>query len=267
MSWFVEIGKAFNGALALVNPRSFFNPAKPKITANIICKDSIKTIAACLESLHDIVDEIVVIDTGSSDGTLDILTNYPTVKLIKEPKFQGYSYHRNQAIANSNGDWILAMDSDEFISEELRTQLKTITQTKLYSGFKFYRRWIDQIKGGEYGIPTATYINSGKYRGRYTASLRLFRKHEGVQYQGDLHEAVFGLETYRIKKFKPNKNLIYHLDVAINSIEQRLYKVLSRNNQLKGSGHPEEYLPELFDLESKQVPVEDQQFLALTLLN
>lgn len=252
-----EIRKTIDAAKSFCDLSTLSNPINPKISANIICKDNIKSIELCLQSIKDTVDEIVVIDGGSKDGTLEILEKY-NCKVIHNHDWQGYSHQRNLAIENSIGDWILVLDSDEFLSHEFKNNLSKLVNSKVYSGYRFYRRWIQPSQS--HGPTTSTdsiikqntkealfYINATEVKGRYKPCLRLFRKSPETRFKGPIHEAIHGLEKSRIKKFDPEQNYIYHLDVAINSFEERFEKTLKRNQDLKGSGHPEEYLPELFN--------------------
>lgn len=258
-----EIFKLLKGLESFFDLSSLGNPgSKARISANIICKNNIQTINYTLLSLVNVVDELIIIDTGSSDGTIELIRkilkeNFPKHKLILEDKFQGYSYHRNQAIKESSGDWVLVLDSDEFLSTNLQKQLRKLSQTKIYSAYKFYRRWVCSFSQS-----SAEYIFTTKFKGRYKSIIRFFRKLNKVEYRGEIHEAVFGLETKRIKTIKENIATVYHLDVAINSFESRSEKVNQRELLLKGSGHPEEYLPELFDIQTKAVPLEDFSFIS-----
>jgi glycosyltransferase involved in cell wall biosynthesis len=249
---------------------SLNNPGtRSKITANIICKNNITSIASCLQSLVNVVDEIVIIDTGSTDGTVEFIEVFlnerfdktkQSYTLVKENYFQSYSYHRNQAILLSKGDWILVIDSDEYLSSSLQKILKQLVSTKIYSAYRFYRRWIKTINA-----KSAEYIFTKRFKGRYKSITRLFRNLPEIKYQGELHEAVFGLEGKRVKTINENIATLYHLDTAINSYQTRLEKVQSRETILAGSGHPEEYLPELFNIPVKKVPDEDYNYCCSSL--
>lgn len=184
------------------------------------------------------MEEIVVVDSGSDDGTLEYLETINKVKFIKRKTFEGYSQHRNMALKESRSSWILVLDSDEYLSKSFLETVGDLIKTKIYSGYRIYRRWL---------INENSYINLFDYRGRFTSSLRLFRNFKNIEYRGHLHEAVFGLEMKRIKKLSKDTAYIYHLDLMENSLEERIEKVLRREKTLKGSGHPEEYLPELYN--------------------
>ena len=87
-------------------------PVRRGISACIITKDAGKTIERCLRSLEGAVDEIVVVDSGSGDDTLEICQRY-TDKVYRT-RFEGnFADLRNQAAAHASGPWILALDADE----------------------------------------------------------------------------------------------------------------------------------------------------------
>ena len=252
-----ELIKLKNIVLSLFDLSSFTNLTQSqKISVNILCKNNAKSILICLESVINCVDEIIIIDTGSNDGTIELIKNFFKLhdcqyKLIEEQNFKGYSHHRNQAIKESSGNWILVLDSDEYLSKDFQNQLRTLCSSCIFSAYKIFRRWISQIDSQE-----AWFTNTKKFKGRYKSIIRLFKKSESVEYRGEIHEAVFGLEKKRIKNLN-EKLCFYHLDVAINNYETRKNKVEQREKLLKGSGHAEEYLPENFDIEYQKVPYSD----------
>ena len=93
--------------------------------------------------------------------------------------------------------------------------------------------------------------------------MRIFRNVPEARFEGVIHESTSGLEKRRVKKFSKDKNYIYHLDVAINSYDARLDKVQKREAIQKGSGHPEEYLPENYELAAQVVPSSDLEYMEL----
>lgn len=264
-----EIKKLTEKLQAIFDLKSFSNPKKPSIALNMISKNNENVIKAALNSCTDVVDEMIVVDTGSTDSTKEIIRSYANVKLIVEDEFKGYSYHRNQAIEATSSDWILVIDSDEYLSQHLRANLRELIKTKYYGLYRMYSRWINKVYEKEYD-PSELFCNSKygatyvaptkKYRGRYNLRNRIFRNFPGVEFRGEVHESIFGHETMRVKDLERDF-AVYHLDVAINSLEQRLEKTLKRNELKPGTAYPEEYLPELYDFKYLEVPEEDLKML------
>jgi glycosyltransferase involved in cell wall biosynthesis len=251
-----EFIKVKDRLASLLDSSSLSNPDQPTIAVNIICKNNENCIELALASCMSFADEIIVVDTGSTDSTLAILKKYSKVKVIAEAEFKGYSYHRNQAIKSSTSDWILIIDSDEFVGKKLQDEFKNLAKTKIYSAYRFYYRWVSHLDNN-----SATYHRPvKKIKGRFNPRLRFFRRLANVRYEGEIHEAVFGLETKRIKDLSQDLAL-YHLDVLLNSFETRSAKALARNKLKAGAALAEEYLPELFKMKNFKVPDDDQQLI------
>jgi glycosyltransferase involved in cell wall biosynthesis len=85
---------------------------KQKLTLCMIVKNEEKFLRGCLESVKDIVDEIVIVDTGSTDKTVEIAKEYTSL-VVNEPWRDDFSHHRNTALKYATGDWVLQIDADE----------------------------------------------------------------------------------------------------------------------------------------------------------
>lgn len=111
----------------------------PKISAVIITFNEEKYIEQCIQSVKDVADEIVVIDSLSTDRTPEICKKLG-VKFIEQP-FLGYKEQKNFALKQASNDFILSLDADEALSIELKDEilkLKSSECTK-YAGYYFNR--------------------------------------------------------------------------------------------------------------------------------
>ena len=109
------------------------HPAAP-ITATILTKDSELLLTRVLRSLHW-CDEIVVLDTGSTDRTASIARSFANVSLHRlAAGFPGFGGARRHAVALAGNDWILSVDSDEVVSPELAAEISSL---RLDSGFVY----------------------------------------------------------------------------------------------------------------------------------
>ena len=95
-----------------------------KISACIISFNEEKKIEDCLKSLQPVVDEIIIVDSNSTDGTLDIARRY--TDKISQHDFIGYGKQKNLALDEATHDWVISLDCDERLSEELQDSLLTI---------------------------------------------------------------------------------------------------------------------------------------------
>lgn len=98
----------------------------PKLSVTIITLNEERNIGRCIESVKGIADDIVVLDSGSTDNTIAICEQLG-VRHIYAP-WQNYSYARNLAADNCKHNWILALDADEAISPELKLSLLKIKE-------------------------------------------------------------------------------------------------------------------------------------------
>ena len=78
----------------------------------MIVKNEESCLGRCLKSARDFVDEIIVVDTGSTDRTVAIAESYGA-RIYRHPWENDFSKHRNQSLAYATGDWVLQLDADE----------------------------------------------------------------------------------------------------------------------------------------------------------
>jgi glycosyltransferase involved in cell wall biosynthesis len=96
-------------------------PRTTPISAVVICLNEADRIARCLESLT-FCDEIVVVDSGSMDGTREIARKYTPI-VIEQP-FLGYVKQKNFALDRVKNDWVICLDADEALSPELAANIR-----------------------------------------------------------------------------------------------------------------------------------------------
>lgn len=95
-----------------------------KISAIIVAKNEAHDIMACIESVKNFAEEIIVFDSGSTDGTQDIC-RASGVKLF-ETDWPGDGPQKNRALDQATSEWVLCLDADERISAELKTEIISI---------------------------------------------------------------------------------------------------------------------------------------------
>lgn len=108
-----------------------------QISVIILTKNSQKYLKECLEELK-MFDEIIVLDNGSSDGTLKIAKDYPNVKIIEHP-FIGFGPLKNLAVKHARHNWIFSIDSDEIAKPELIEEIKRIDPKEILNIYAVYR--------------------------------------------------------------------------------------------------------------------------------
>lgn len=110
------------------------NTEMPQLSVVIITFNEEKNIGRCLESIQGIADDVVIVDSFSTDATESISKKH-NVNFISR-KWEGYSDTKNFANAQAKFDWVLSLDADEALSEELK---KSILKIKLESELKTYK--------------------------------------------------------------------------------------------------------------------------------
>jgi glycosyltransferase involved in cell wall biosynthesis len=109
----------------------------PQLSVVIITFNEELNIKRCLESILAIADDIVVVDSFSTDKTEEICKQY-NVKFIQR-KWEGYSATKNFANSQAQYDWILSLDADEALSEELKKSILKIKKKAETETYKFNR--------------------------------------------------------------------------------------------------------------------------------
>lgn len=99
------------------------NPPRKKLSVTIIAYNEEKNIRDCLESIKW-ADEIILVDSESNDKTVDIAKNFTDKIFIR--KWEGYSSQRNFSLQQATNEWVLSLDADERISDELKNEIEKI---------------------------------------------------------------------------------------------------------------------------------------------
>lgn len=159
------------------------------LSAIIITKNEQNNIKQCLESIKGIVDEIILVDSYSSDKTIEIAKRYTNNIFLK--KFENdFSAQRNFALTKAKGDWILSIDADETLSKPLKKVIPKLIKNKNYLGYLIPRRnYINNKKWLEYGLFYPDY------------QLRLFKKNE-IKFNNKADEYP-NVDSNCIKKILP----------------------------------------------------------------
>jgi len=109
----------------------------PEISAVIITLNEELNIERCLQTVRDIADEIIVVDSFSTDRTEEICSQY-SVNFSRHP-FEGYKEQKQYAINQARFDHILLIDADEALSDELRASILLAKMQWTHDGYSFNR--------------------------------------------------------------------------------------------------------------------------------
>lgn len=162
-----------------------------KISAVIITKNEAQNIAACISSLT-CVDEIVVMDTGSTDNTVSICESMGAI--VHSTSWSGFGPAKRKAVEAAAHDWILSIDADEVLSPALSTEIVRMKT----DGFGIYSYRIKRLS--YYLGQPINYCGWNKDQ-----PLRLFNRLQGTFNDAPVHESVI---TSAPKQ--TCKNLMHH---------------------------------------------------------
>jgi len=149
------------------------------VSVVVITKNEENSIKDCLESAYGWASEIIVVDDESLDKTVEIVKNYTDKVFIRMMDNEGK--HRNWAYSQARNRWVLSLDADERLTEELKDEIRAILNQEdiEFDGFTISRR--NYI--GNYWV---------KYGGWYPgAQLRLFRKDKFKYEEVEVHPRVY----------------------------------------------------------------------------
>ena len=136
-----------------------------------------KHLARALRSVAKVAHEIVVVDSGSTDKTLEIAKVYEAKIFYR--KFDNYASQKNFAAGKASGDWILALDGDEIVEEKLLDEIKTAVESDQFAAYSIPRK----------NIIFGKFVKHTRWQPELDRHVWLFRKDSG-SWSGHVHEEV-----------------------------------------------------------------------------
>ncbi|WP_238650434.1 glycosyltransferase [Paenibacillus piscarius] len=229
------------------------------ISLCMIVKNEEAVLARCLDTIHDIVDEINIVDTGSTDSTVEIAKRY-TDRVFFFPWTGNFAAARTESFKHATKEYILFLDADDVILEEDREKLRKLKETldpSVDSVSMFYDAGTDA-----YGNVTLRYRRN-----------RLVRRDRNFQWKGEAHQylEVYGKiinENISVTHKKIKHSVGRNLNIYKTRIERgdtfspRDY--FYYGNELRENGHPEEAI-KAYDknIEMKEGWVEDKFYACI----
>jgi len=211
-----------------------------KLSCYILVKNHANMIRYPIESVYPHVDELIIIDSGSTDGTLDIAREY-TDKIYYN-KLEDFSKQRNFALSKCTGDWTFYLDTDEVVGENFPNLRKYFN--KKYNTLLTPRYYLVNLN------PPSFLCHSKDYY--FDWQQRTVRKTENAHYVNPIHHQLKGAHP----RLKVTDVHIFHLDFLLHTYEQRMKKVEFYESVDPGSGGGKYYLFE--DCPYKTAPVMEQ---------
>ncbi len=197
----------------------------------IITKNEALHIGRCLDSVSW-ADEIIVLDSGSEDNTVEICRRYTDKVFVTD--WPGFGIQKQRALDHAQGDWVFSIDADEVVSSELKAEIQTAMVQSSFNGYEIPR--LSSYCGKQ--------MRHGGWYPDYV--LRLFKRetgcftdnvvHERIVVQGDvgqltvplLHDAFINLEEvlHKVNSYSSlGANMLYEKKVS-SSLGKAIFKGL-----------------------------------------
>lgn len=148
------------------------------ISLCMIVKNEETVLKRCLDSVADLVEELIIVDTGSTDATMEIAASYPHAKLYEFAWIDDFSAARNFAFSKATKEYIYSADADEVLDEENRERFRMLKQALLPEVEIVQMKYGNQLQFG------TVYNYDEEYRPK------LFKRLREFVWQEAIHETV-----------------------------------------------------------------------------
>lgn len=193
-----------------------------KLSLCTIAKNEATSLPKCLGSVRDVVDEMVVLDTGSTDRTPQIAREFGA-RVYNFQWCNDFAAARNEALKYLQGDWILVLDADEELTPEIVPQIKQAILQTNYLVVNLVRHEI------------------GAEQSPYSLVSRLFRNHPAVRFSRPYH-AIIDDSVVQLLQREPQWQVGYLPDVAILHHGYQPSAIASKNKLQIARSAMESYL-------------------------
>lgn len=236
------LGKENTRVNGIIKQHVFTNTERPEkypdISLVLIVKNEEKDLPRCLDSFKDIVKEIIIVDTGSTDRTVEIAKSYGA-RVEYFEWCDDFAAARNESLKYASCEWILRTDADEYIEESEKIKLLHCANSGLADA---------------YICPTISIVEKGE---DVVENVRLIKNHLGITYEYPIHETIAmsmnrkGLTQCLVNiNFKHTGYMSTEPDMMVNKIKRNI-EVCNKYLVI----HPDDYYVRLIrDLLSMDEP-------------
>lgn len=216
----------------------------PSLSVIMIVKNEAHRLGRCLESVKDVAEEILVADTGSTDGTIELARGLGA-RVITIPWRNDFAEARNRTIAAASGDWLLHLDADEVLDPDGARRIRDLVDQDgvgadaievtlaNYCDDPRAWRWVPIPAGSRYAGGFSGYIE--------TTLLRLFRNRRGFEYREPVHENITESVLERGGRIRREGIVIHHYGYdpqdSRTGVKAAFYLAIAR---AKREAHPDD---------------------------
>lgn len=177
-----------------------------QITGCLIVKNEEETVERCIKSILPIIDELIIVDTGSTDRTIEIVRKY-TNHIHFYQWNDNFAEVRNFAISKATKEWIIFPDADEYFNDK--------SQKNILNTIKKVNRSADALMVSGYNINPVTNEIKEKFN-----VIRIFRNKQNIKYTGRIHEYLKKTGNFVVVDCTDNINF-YHTGYNIEVVRSK----------------------------------------------
>ena len=198
----------------------------------MITKNEEKYLQQCLSSVKDFVDEIIVVDTGSTDKTKEIAKKF-SANVFDFKWVDDFSAARNESLKRATKDWILVLDADEKLAKKDLEKLKELTIDENYVAYYFViRTYTDESSAAGWSSSKEDDYEESRCASGWFATkmVRMFKNRSNIYFDGVIHETVRD-SIEDAGKIKESDFPIHHFGRLTNeksSFKKELYQKLTK---------------------------------------
>ena len=205
-----------------------------KLALNMMVKNEAGNIAECIASVQPIVNEIIILDTGSSDDTVSIARGLGA-EIFHFEWCDDFAVARNEALSKVAADWVLVLDADERIAQEDHQRiLKIIDDDTVDAYLMLARNYLRGTGYDKWCAATGEYPEMEKgyagYRDHFV--LRLFRNYDYLKWDGRVHENLLSVDPAKKWSVKQTDLVIHHygkvMDEKQLNCKKQKYLIITR---------------------------------------
>ncbi|MBI2655567.1 glycosyltransferase [Candidatus Woesearchaeota archaeon] len=211
------------------------------ISLCMITKNEEKYLEQCLNSVKGLADEIIIVDTGSTDKTKEIAKKF-NAKIYDFKWVDNFSAARNESLKHATKDWILVLDADEMIEEKDISKIKELAESNDFAGFQLEQRsYLENYFEGAY--QNSSDFGPVKKYPYYISHylVRLFRNNLGIQFRHRVHELAEDSIKEKNLKYGKQGIILHHFgSLKEKGIVSSKVDMYSRMIMHQVEEHPEE---------------------------
>jgi GT2 family glycosyltransferase/Flp pilus assembly protein TadD len=164
------------GAAALAEAPTALAGGRKRVSLTMIVRNEEANLGDCLRSVADVVDDMVVVDTGSTDRTKEVAARHGA-RVFDFPWVDSFADARNESLRHATGEWVLWLDADDRVDEENRVKLRQL-----------FERLGDENTA--YVMKVRSPVNPTGSSVRILDQVRLFRNHPYIRWRYRVHEQI-----------------------------------------------------------------------------